>query len=64
MDRKFVSQDRKIALIIGNCPAHPKVDELKTFCINLSTTEHSVKNAAYASKHYQNLKSILPSRTN
>lgn len=29
VDRKFSFQDRKIALIIGNCPAHPKVDDRK-----------------------------------
>ena len=29
VDRKFTSQDRKIALIIDNCSAHPKVDGLK-----------------------------------
>ena len=29
VDRKFASQDKKIALIIYNCPTHPKVDGLK-----------------------------------
>ena len=25
LDRKFAAQDRKIALIVDNCPAHPKL---------------------------------------
>ena len=29
-DRKFAAQERKIALIVDNCPAHPIVDGLKT----------------------------------
>ena len=29
-DRKYAFQDRKIALIINNSPAHPKGDALKT----------------------------------
>ena len=29
LDRKYTAQHRKIALIVGNCPAHPKVDGLK-----------------------------------
>ena len=29
LDRKFAAQDRKIALIVDNCPAHPIVDGLK-----------------------------------
>ena len=29
LDRKFAAQDRKIALIVDNCPAHPIVDSLK-----------------------------------
>ena len=29
LDQKFASQNRKIALIVDNCPAHPLVDGLK-----------------------------------
>ena len=29
LDRKFAAQDRKIALTVDNCPAHPIVDGLK-----------------------------------
>ena len=29
LDRKFAAQDRKIALIVVNCHAHPTVDGLK-----------------------------------
>ena len=29
LDRKYAAQGRKIALIVDNCPAHPKVDGLK-----------------------------------
>ena len=29
LDRKYAAQNRKIALIVDNCPAHPKVDGLK-----------------------------------
>ena len=29
LDQKFASQNRKIALIVDNCPAHPIVDGLK-----------------------------------
>ena len=29
LDQKYAPQDRKIALIVENCPAHPKVDGLK-----------------------------------
>ena len=28
-DRKFLAEKRKIALIVDNCPAHPKVEGLK-----------------------------------
>ena len=30
LDEEFASQDRKVALIINNCPAHSKFDVLKT----------------------------------
>ena len=29
LDQKFAVQDRKIILIVDNCPAHPIVDGLK-----------------------------------
>ena len=29
MDKKFVSEGRKVALVIGNCPAYPKTESLK-----------------------------------
>ena len=29
MDKKFVSEKRKFALLIENCPAHPQVENLK-----------------------------------
>ena len=29
LDNKFVAKGRKIALIIDNCPAHPKIDNLQ-----------------------------------
>ena len=29
LDRRFAAQDRKIVLIVDNCPAHPIVDGLK-----------------------------------
>ena len=29
LDQKFAAQDRKIILIVDNCPAHPIVDGLK-----------------------------------
>ena len=29
IDRKFLAEKRKIALIVDNCPAHPKVEGLK-----------------------------------
>ena len=29
LDQKYAAQDRKITLIVDNCPAHPKVDGLK-----------------------------------
>ena len=34
VDRKFVSQDKKIALIMDNFPANPKVDGLKALELN------------------------------
>ena len=34
LDRKFAAQDRKIALIVDNCPAHPTVDGLKAIELN------------------------------
>ena len=30
MDKKFVSEGRKIALTISNCPAHPQIESLKS----------------------------------
>ena len=33
MDKKLVSEERKIALVIQNCPAHPQIENLKS--INL-----------------------------
>ncbi|XP_065639650.1 tigger transposable element-derived protein 4-like [Hydra vulgaris] len=29
MDTKFTKENKKVAFIIGNCPAHPTVDNLK-----------------------------------
>ena len=29
LDQKFAAQDRKIALIVDNSPAHPIIDDLK-----------------------------------
>ena len=29
LDNKFVAEGRKIALIIDNCPAHPRIDNLQ-----------------------------------
>ena len=34
VDRKFASQDKKITLIMDNCPANPKVDGLKALELN------------------------------
>ena len=31
LDRKFKKENRKIVLVVDNCPAHPIVDELKEF---------------------------------
>ena len=30
MDKKFVSEGRKVALVIDNCPAHPQIENLKS----------------------------------
>ena len=30
LDQKFAAEDRKMALIVDNCPAHPIVDGLKS----------------------------------
>ena len=29
MDKKFVSDGRKVALVVNNCPAHPQIQNLK-----------------------------------
>ena len=53
LDRIFAAQDRKVALIVGNCPANPIVDGLKAIELNLSTTEQrNFKIAAYGSSCY------------
>ena len=31
LDRKLKKENRKIVLVVDNCPAHPIVDELKEF---------------------------------
>ena len=28
-DKKFVSEGKKVALVIDNCPAHPQIENLK-----------------------------------
>ena len=30
MDKNFVSEGRKVALVIDNCPAHPKIKNFKS----------------------------------
>ena len=30
MDKKFVSEAGKVALVISNCPAHPQIEKLKS----------------------------------
>ena len=55
VNRKFTSQDRKIALIIGNCSAHPKVDALKALELSFYHPTQSQK----LSQCYQKFKSVL-----
>ena len=43
LDRKFVSQDKKIAIIIDNYPAHPKVDDLKALALILLRPNTTLK---------------------
>lgn len=44
LDRKFASQDRKIVLIVDNCPAHPVMSNLKSIKLVFlppNTTSHT-----------------------
>ena len=41
MDRKFVSEEKKVVLVIDSCPAHPQIENLKSiklFFLPLNTT--------------------------
>ena len=41
MDKKIVYEGRKVALVIGNCPVHPQIENLKSiklFFLSLNTT--------------------------
>ena len=43
LDKKFESENRKIALIVDNCPAHPEIEGLKAidlFFLPPNTTSH------------------------
>ena len=33
MDKKFVTEERKVALVINNCPAHPQIENLKSMML-------------------------------
>ena len=33
MDKKFVTEERKVALVINNCPAHPQIENLKSIML-------------------------------
>ena len=42
MDKKFVSEERKVALLIDNCPVRPQIENLKSiklFFLPPSVTE-------------------------
>ena len=44
LDRKFQREDRKIALIVENCPAHPDINDLKAIELVFlppNTTSHT-----------------------
>ena len=44
MDKKFVYEGRKVALVIGNCPVHPQIENLKSiklFFLSLNTTSQT-----------------------
>ena len=44
LDRKFQREDRKIALIVDNCPAHPDINDLKAIELVFlppNTTSHT-----------------------
>ena len=43
MDRKFVSEEKKVVLVIDSCPAHPQIENLKSIKLFFSPTEHKVQ---------------------
>ena len=42
LDRKFRADDRKIALIIDNCPAHPSISNLTKRSNHIFAPKHNV----------------------
>ena len=53
LDRKFASEGRSIALVIGNCPTHPHIENLKSIKLFFFTTEYNITNTTYGSRRYQ-----------
>ena len=43
LDNKFVAESRKIALIIDNCPAHPRTDNLQAIELIFLTPNRTSK---------------------
>ena len=56
-DSKNRHLNRNVALIIDNCPAHPKIDDLTNFI--LPTPQHTFQNSAYGFRNYQELQNFL-----
>ena len=52
LDRKFLAQNRKVAFIVDNCPAHPDVFDLTAIGLIFFTTKHNLSNTAYGSRGY------------
>ena len=43
MDRKFCFEERNVAFVIDNCPAHPQIDNLKAIKLYLLTPKTTSK---------------------
>ena len=50
IDHKFTANDRRVVLVVDNCPAHPEIHCLQAIDLNIFTTQYDTNNPAYGPK--------------
>ena len=54
LDRKFLVQNRKVAFIVDNCPAHPdKYNLFDGYKSHFFAAKHNLSDTAYGSRGYK-----------